>query len=93
MRVFVLTPQFLRARRVHAPHGSPDDAHVRRALNDLADDGAPTPGPDDEEALRTPFGTVWARKVPSTNLVITFVITPQTLEVTSVHPAWSAHTR
>jgi hypothetical protein len=88
VRVLVLTPAFHSERRLYARQGSPEDAHMRRALRQLADERIPVPGPDDKEALRTPFGKIWARPVPGTNLVITFVITPRTLDVTGVRPAF-----
>lgn len=61
---------------------------MRRVLRGLADERAPLPGPDDDIALRTPFETIWARPVPETKLVITFVVTARTLDVTGVRPAW-----
>jgi hypothetical protein len=88
VRVLVLTPEFQRERRLYARQGSAEDAQMRRVLRQLADERIPVPGPDDVEALRTPFEKIWARPIPATNLVITFVLTPRTLELTGIRPAW-----
>jgi hypothetical protein len=91
MRVLHLKPAFFTTRRVHAPPRSAEDEAVRRALRDLADDRLPAPAPGDTEALRTPFLTIWARSLPGTNLVITYVVTPRTLDVIGVRPQWREH--
>jgi hypothetical protein len=88
VRVLVLTSEFQRARRLYARPGSPEDTQMRRVLRELADERIPAPGPRDVEALRTPFTKIWERAVPATNLVITFVVTPRSLDVTGIHPAW-----
>ncbi len=88
MRVLVLTPAFHRERRVYARPGSPVDALVRKVLRQLADERVPAPGPFDVEALRTPYQTIWARSVSDTELVVTFVVTPQTLDLLGVRPDW-----
>jgi hypothetical protein len=88
VRVLVLTPEFQRQRRLYARHGSPEDTAMRRVLRGLADEGIPVPGAGDDEVLRTPFERIWARPVPGTNLVITFVLGPHTLDVTGIHPSW-----
>jgi hypothetical protein len=90
VRVLVLTTTFHRERRLYARPGSPEDATVRRILRELADERVPAPGPNDAEALRTPFQTIWARPVPGANLVITFLVTPETLELIGVRPDWRA---
>ena len=90
MRVVHLTPAFFSARRVHAPHGSPEDEALRLALRQLGRDRFPAPGPHDEEVLRTPFEIIWARPVTGTRLVVTYVIAPHAITVTSVHPAYRA---
>lgn len=88
MRVLVLTPDFHRERRLHAPPGSPEDIAMRRILRQLADDERPIPGPDDTEALRTPFVRIWARPVRGTELVITFAVGPRSLDVLGIRPAF-----
>jgi len=75
-------------RRVYAPPGSPQNADVRRALAQLADERFPLPAPGDQEALRTPYETIWALRVPRTDLVLTYTIMPLMIEVRSIHPAW-----
>jgi hypothetical protein len=60
-------------------------------LRSLADERSPLPGAEDELALRTPHWTLRARRVPDTNLVITYMITEDAVEVTAVHPLWSEH--
>lgn len=87
VRVLRLKPTFFATRRIHAPAGSLEVA-VRRGLRGLADERAPVPGPADEQALRTPFETIWSRPVAGTNLVITYVLTAQAVEVLGVRPAW-----
>jgi hypothetical protein len=36
---------------------------VRRVLAELADERYPLPGPEDQEALRSPVEIIWARRV------------------------------
>ncbi len=88
MRVVYLRPSFHKMRGVHAPPGSPQSDEVRRLLAQLADERLPLPGPDDEEALRTPFERIWARRVPGTDLVLTYSILPMMVEVRALHPRW-----
>lgn len=88
MRVLRLKPTFFSTRRVHAPAGSLEEVAVRRGLRGLADERVPAPGPGDEQALRTPFETIWSRRVVGTNLVITYLITGQTVEILGVRPSW-----
>lgn len=88
MRVLRLTALFHRTRRVHAPPGSMEDTAVRRTLADLVSEREPLPGPEDEEALRTPIDMTWARPVAGTRLVITYAFAPPVVEVRSVRPAW-----
>jgi hypothetical protein len=88
VRVVYLRTLFHRMRRVYAPPGSPQDRRVRSVLAQLADERSPLPGRDDEEALRTPIERIWARRVPGTDLVITYSVLPLMIEVRSVHPAW-----
>ena len=90
MRIVVLTLEFFSSRRVHAPHGSPEDDALRRVLRQLGRDRFPVPGPHDIETLRTPFERIWSRPVPDTNLVVIYVITPVAIKMTSVHPAYRA---
>jgi hypothetical protein len=90
VRVVHLTPAFFSSRRVHAPHGSPEDAALRPVLRQLGRERFPVPGPRDTEVLRTPFQHLWGRPVPGTNLMITYVITAHAINVTSVHPAYRA---
>lgn len=63
---------------------------MRRVLRDLADERIPVPRDGDIEALRTPYAKIWARPVPETELEITFVVTPRTLDVIGVRPAFRA---
>jgi len=91
VRLVRLKQTFFTTRRVHAPPGSAEDEAVRRGLRRLADERFPAPGPGDEQALRTPFVTIWARALPGTNLVITYVITPGSLDVTGIRPARKEH--
>lgn len=91
MRLVRLKPDFFTTRRVHAPPGSVEDKALRHVLRALADERSPVPGPGDERALRTPFVEIWARPVPATNLVVTYLITSAAVEVTGVRPAWREH--
>jgi hypothetical protein len=88
VRLVYLRIAFHKMRRVYAPPGSPQDAAVRRLLTQLADERTPLPGPEDHEALRTPVERIWARRVPGTELVLTYSILPLMIEVRAVHPAW-----
>lgn len=89
MRVVYLRTAFHQMRRVYAPPGSPENERVRRALTELADERHPLPGPDDQEALRTPIEKIWSRRVAGTELVLTYSIMPLMIEVRAVHPLWS----
>ena len=91
MRLVRLKPTFFTTRRVHAPPGSAEDEAVRRGLRKLSDERLPAPGPEDGQALRTPFETIWARPLPGTGLVITYVVTPSSVDVLGVRPAWKEH--
>jgi hypothetical protein len=91
VRLLGLKPAFFHTRRVHAPPGTVGDKGVRSVLRSLADDRIPLPGPSDEMAFRAPFLKIWARPVPGTNLVVTYMITADAVEVTAVRPAWSEH--
>lgn len=88
MRLLTLKPSFFSTRRVHAPSGSAEDNAVRQALRRLADERFPAPAPADEKALRTPFVTIWARALPGTELVLTYVVTEESLDVLGVRPSW-----
>jgi hypothetical protein len=88
VRAVCLTPAFQRIRSVHAPPGSAEYDAVHRVLMQLANERRPLPAPDDQEALRTPIETIWARRVPGADLVVTYSILPLMIEVRSVHPAW-----
>jgi hypothetical protein len=88
VRVVYLRTLFHQMRRVYAPPGSAQNGEVRRILAQLADERCPLPGPEDQEALRTPIEVTWARRVPGTDLVVTYSILPMMVEVRTVHPAW-----
>jgi len=88
VRVLRLKPTFFATRRIHAPPGSVAEVAVRRVLRGLADERVPVPGREDEQALRTPFETIWSRPVVGTNLVITYLVTAQALDILGVRPAW-----
>lgn len=64
---------------------------MRRGLRKLSDARLPAPGPEDEQVLRTPFEAIWARPLPGTDLVITYVVTPNSVDVLGVRPAWKEH--
>jgi hypothetical protein len=61
---------------------------MRAVLRQLVDERVPLPGPEDDEILRTPYGRIWGRPIPDTELVLTYVIGTSTIDVTGVHPAW-----
>lgn len=88
MRVVYLRTAFHQMRRVYAPPGSPQHDKVRRVLAQLADERHPLPGPEDQEALRSPVETIWARRVPETDLVVTYSILALMVEMRGVHPVW-----
>jgi len=88
VRVVYLRTAFHQMRRVYAPPGSPQHDKVRRVLAQLADERHPLPGPEDQEALRSPVETIWARRVPETDLVVTYSILPLMVEMRGVHPVW-----
>ena len=88
MRAVYLRTVFHQMSRVYAPPGSAQHDRVRLVLAQLADERRPLPGPDDQEALRTPIETTWARRVPGTDLVVTSSVLPLMIEVRSIHPAW-----
>jgi hypothetical protein len=88
VRVVYLRTVFHQMRGVYAPPGSPQHAKVRRVLAQLADPRFPLPGPEDQEALRSPLELIWARRVPETDLIVTYSILPLMIEVRSIHPAW-----
>jgi hypothetical protein len=88
VRILELKEGFVCTRRVHARHGSLEDKAVRGVLIKLASERWPLPLDGDEEALRTPFTTIWAHPVPGTNLVVTYAFKLPTVEVLSVRPAW-----
>jgi len=88
VRVVYLRPRFHHLRAVYAPRGSPQREGVHRVLKELADEQHPLPAPQDDEALRTPHETIWARRVPGTDLVLTYSILPMMIEVHTVRPDW-----
>jgi hypothetical protein len=88
VRVVYLRPRFHRMRAVYAPPGSPQNDDVYRVLAELEDEQHTLPAPQDEEALRTPHETIWARRVPGTDLVLTYSILPMMIEVHTVRPDW-----
>jgi len=88
VRVVYLRTAFHQMRRVYAPPGSPQNDAVRRVLGHLADEREPLPGPEDQESLRTPYERIWARRVPETDLVLTYSILPMMVEVRALHPTW-----
>ena len=87
MRVVRLSQPFQRARRVYAPHGSPENVALGRVLAQLGAEDAVLPGPKDEEAFRTPLHIIWARPIPSTPLLLMYTFTPPVLDVLSLRRA------
>jgi hypothetical protein len=88
VRIVDLKKLFHDNRRLYASRGSLEERVMKRELARLASEHVTLPLPGDEEALRTPFETIWAHRLPDTNLVITYAIDLPTVVIHDVRPAW-----
>ena len=85
-RIPRLTAEFYRSRLLHAPPGSTEDWPIRRAIAELTG-RAPLPETTDELQFRTPIGSVYARRVIGTSLVLLYRVEAPFVDILVVKPA------